>query len=274
MDYREALGIGFCNEEKNTAFINSVLNYLENHPKTPYARETYLLFCNSVGIRANAEELTVNIKKIARQPKGFQIVLAHFEYVKNRFKEFLVYCVAFLNTYKDDNEEHEKLENFFTSSITRHKLDLIPIRDDDGIFFFPRGAKELDSALVSAPLEWLKDYPNTRETYSRALKQYSEMEHTRDVADNLRKTLEDFMKEFLHNEKDFDNNRSEICKYLKEKGADNNITNMLGPMLTSYKKNNDDRVKHNDKLDPKFLEFILYQTGLFIRMIITVGKED
>ena len=29
-------------------------------------------------------------------------------------------------------------------------------------------------------------------------------------------------------------------------------------------------VKHNDAIDEKLLEFIMYQTGVFIRMIISV----
>ena len=273
MDYREALGLGVYDKEKNNAFINNVLNYLENHPKTPFSRESYIQFCNIIGIRANPEELTFSPKKIVKQPKGLQIVLPHFDLVKGCFQEFLVFCVALLNTYKENDEEYRNLKSFILSSIIANKLSLEPIEDIDGMFFFPVGAKELDSALVSEPLEWLKEYPKTHAIYSRALKKYSERNNASDVADDFRKALEQFLREFQHNDKDLDNNRSEICKYLKEKGADNNITSMLGTLLQSYKKINDEKAKHNDKIDPRFLEFVMYQTGVFIRMIITVEKN-
>lgn len=64
------------------------------------------------------------------------------------------------------------------------------LKDQDEYFIFPKGAKELDAALVSQPLEWLSKYPNAHKTFCIALKQYSEGIYIRDVADNLRKTLQ------------------------------------------------------------------------------------
>lgn len=75
------------------------------------------------------------------------------------------------------------------------------VHDDDGLFVFPKGAKELDEALVSEPLEWLKDYPATRKTYIIALKQYSDGIYIRDVADNLRKALSLSFRNFLRTQK-------------------------------------------------------------------------
>lgn len=38
------------------------------------------------------------------------------------------------------------------------------LNDEEGYFIFPKGAKELDNALVSQPLEWLKEYPKAHKT--------------------------------------------------------------------------------------------------------------
>ena len=274
IDYREKLGIGLNNSQKTNGFANSILNYMDEHSKSIYSRETYIDFCAKTGLRAIPEEVTVSFKKILKQPKGFQIVLQHFEEVKDNAKEFLLYCVVFLNSYNDDKTEKEKFKKYLFDSINTFKLDLVPVKDEDGIFLLPKGAEDLNNALISEPLEWLQDYPKTRDTFIRALKQYSNGEHVRDVADNFRKSLEAFFQEFLGNTKNLANNKTEIFKFLGAHNAEPEIVSMMQPLLNSYDKLNNSAAKHNDKMDAKYLEFLMYQTGLFIRMIITVGKEE
>lgn len=100
-------------------------------------------------------------------------------------------------------------------------------------FVFPKGAKELDDALISEPLMWLEEYPQTHATYCRALKQYADGEHTRDVADNFRKSLEDFLQEYLGKDKNLDKNIKELGKYLKDKGIDSEFNNMIIPLMNT-----------------------------------------
>ena len=103
------------------------------------------------------------------------------------------------------------------------------MEDKDGVFIFPKGAKELDDALVSEPLEWLREYPQAHKTYCIALKQYSDGIYIRDVADNLRKTLETFLQEFLGNTKILKQIKTEICKHL---GAQSIDAGILGALST------------------------------------------
>ena len=65
---------------------------------------------------------------------------------------------------------------------------------------FPKGAKELDDALVSQPLEWLNEYPQAKKEWVEALRAYSDAtdESASDVADKFRKALERFFQEFFH----------------------------------------------------------------------------
>ena len=270
IDYREKLGLGFDDTEKYLYFKSFMLNLLyfkDDHYPPIYSAEECFRFCLSVGIKYSDDPYSNN----------------YFRYVYNLLsmskdlKQFLSYYVFFVCHFKDveDKEVSKKqLIEFVEIALKASRIPYEIITSEGELFVFPKGAEELDEALINTPLDWLNDYPNSKGVFCRALKQYADGEHTRDVADNFRKAFEDFLKEFLNNEKDLDNNRSEICKYLKDKGADKNITNMLEPLLDRYKKINDDQVKHNDKLDPKFLEFLMYQTGLFIRMIITAGKEE
>lgn len=274
LDYREKLGIGFNDEEKNKHFKNAIINYFENGAKVPFSRDSYVRFCSKIGYRVERENASFNLRELANQSKNLQQLVEVFEAEKYSFKEFLCITIMLVNTYDEDEKQKRELKNYVLEQLKKYKYNFEIIKDDDGIFVFPKGAKELDDALVSEPLEWLLDYPKAHSTFVRALKQYSNQEYARDVADNFRKAFEEFLQEFLGNERNLENNKIEICKFLGEHGADSNIGSMFQSLLNSYKNLNDKIVKHNDRVDEKFLEFLMYQTGLFIRMIITIGKQS
>ena len=113
-----------------------------------------------------------------------------------------------------------------------------------------------------------------QKTFIIALKQYSEGIYIRDVADNLRKALEAFLQEFLGNEKNLETNKNEICKYLGSQGVDAGISGLFQPLLNAYKNINDRIAKHNDAVDKKLLEFLLYQTGVLIRMVVVIKMGE
>ena len=191
--------------------------------------------------------------------------------------EFLPYCMAFINSVKTEKHGNWKRIDFVNIVIKMLEESHIPyeLLEDNGEYFvFPKGAPELDAALVSEPLEWLKDYPVAHKTYITALKQYTEGVFIRDVADNLRKTLEAFLQEFLGNAKNLETNKNDICKYLGEQGVDAGITGLFQPLINAYKNINDRIAKHNDAVDEKLLEFLLYQTGILIRLVLTVKHSD
>ena len=148
------------------------------------------------------------------------------------------------------------------------------LEDDNKVFVFPKGAAEFDDALVSEPLEWLRDYPLAHKTFVIALKQYSDGIYIRDVADNLRKALEAFLQEFLNNTKNLETNKNEICRYLGEQEVDAGISGLFQPLINAYKNINDKIAKHNDAVDAKLLEFLLYQTGVLIRMVLSVKQAQ
>lgn len=81
------------------------------------------------------------------------------------------------------------------------------------------------------------------------------------------------MQEFFNNEKNLEGNISVTDEFLKANNADPQLEQMFTFFIKGYKKLNDASVKHNDKFDKKYLEFILYLTGLFIRSLIVVKSN-
>lgn len=271
VDYRKKLGLGFNDESKIKMLKTRIFNLLTEFDET---KEDW--------------ELEIDIKKITRNFSDEIGILIPSEY-KNLQIIYYIICsqkdisscvyffVTFLNTLKHEYNDYviiETLETRFLSALDNMKISYDKSVDSDGIFIFPKGAEELDSALVSEPLEWLNNYPQTKKTYIIALKQYSDSIYIRDVADNLRKTIEAFFQEFLGNTKNLSNNINEVFKFLGTHNAEPELAGSIKDLLLKYDTLNNKIAKHNDKVDARYLEFLLYQTGIFIRMLITVKNGD
>lgn len=266
IDYREQLGLGFNDSEKFEMLCNILKNYVENVVGYSYDSNSYLNFCQKVG------EPYSN--------GGYPHLLMGLRFLKcSTIPELLSYYIAFYNTYTstvcgqpyhiNHKNKHEIIEHLKVT-LKNLNINFELYEDNDGVFIFPKGAKELDNALVSEPLAWLKGYPKTHKTYIIALKQYSEGIYIRDVADNLRKALECFLQEFLGNTKNLENNKTDICQYLGAKSVDAGVCSLFQTIINTYKNINDRIAKHNDAVDEKLLEFLLYQTGVLIRMILSI----
>lgn len=252
-----------------TYFIIKIFNILDNYPdalRTQINEDEYFKFCNMTGTPMKHGQLF---------GEGLKLIVDTLHRNSKTLDEFLAYYMALINCQTDNDFKKLTRENYKQIVCTLLDESHIPFdvfEDKDGYFIFPKGAKELDDALVSQPLEWLSNYPNARKTYVIALHQYADGIYIRDVADNLRKALEAFLQEFLENDKNLESNKNEICKYLGQQGVDGGISGLFQPLINSYKNINDRIAKHNDHVDEKLLEFLLYQTGVLIRMVISIKR--
>lgn len=275
IDYREKLGIGFDDEEKTKLFYNRMSNLFDVLISDTDAFVTvveYHDFCMDTGTRLN-----LNILEHYQDYERFKACMHIIQKHETVFTDYLAYFVWFINSLSDDKERtwnRQAFKKMLLYHLKEAHIQFELLEDDNKVFVFPKGAVELDNALVSEPLEWLRDYPLAHKTFVIALKQYSDGIYIRDVADNLRKALEAFLQEFLGNEKNLETNKNEICRYLGEQGVDPGITGLFQPLINAYKNINDKIAKHNDAVDAKLLEFLLYQTGVLIRMVLSVKQAQ
>lgn len=263
-EYRERLGIGFSDEDKRLLLSNKLYTFVQYSQLTSsYSADDAYRFCLYTG-------------KVYKEVHDYLFAVANtFREPNMSIKKMIAFFVAFVNSQEDASQEDkgeliEILKKFLDDLCIPYEV----FCDEEGTYIFPKGAEEFDDALVAEPFMWLGKYPSARKTYLIALQQYYEGKYTRDVADNLRKALEAFLQEFLGNEKNLESNKNEICKYLGEQGVDPGISGLFQSLINSYKNINDRIAKHNDAVDKKLLEFLLYQTGVLIRMVIVVSKED
>lgn len=278
VDYREKLGIGFTDGRKFRMFITKIFNVLNLMSSESYCLEynEYWNFCMDTGSQVDTD-YTDDYAGTQRFDHCLQIFNSH----KDNLSDFLSHLVWFANsidTEKADKGDWNRARyiRFITQILTECHISFELLEDGGKYFIFPKGAKELDDALVSEPLEWLKKYPKSHKEWIEALKMYADLsaENPSEVADKFRKALERFFQEFFESEKSLENMKSEYGDFLTTKGVPAEIKNTFEKLLDLYTKYMNNYAKHHDKTAQNVLEYILYQTGNLIRLLITLDQED
>lgn len=266
VDYREKLGLGFNDADKTKMLFNKIIEFLKK-ARNDYHLQEFLfgrddikyLFCQMVGENTCYNDYRDIINSFCKETSIAGII-----------SKFIV--LVNLSTPKGANFLIDLLKKYLESLNIPYEL----IKDEDGYFIFPKGAKELDYALVSEPLEWLSEYPQTQKEWIEALKVYSSLtdDNASDVADKFRKALERFLQEFFGKTKSLENLKSEYGAYLKARGVPSEISNNFETLQKSYTDFMNNYAKHHNKTSRNVLEYIMYQTGNIIRLLITLKQEE
>lgn len=280
LDYRERLGIGCCDEEKFKIFLQKIFNVFSilgnDYSSGCIDCNEYYSFCNATGTVLD-DNLSAEHYSLDRFRYCISTLSRHTE----NLKDFLSYYIAFTNSIKTKkySEQCWTRENFANLLSNMCRESHIPIDlmvDDDEYFAFPKGVPEMDFAVVSQPLEWLKRYPSAQIAWIKALKKYANVanENVSDVADQFRKALEAFFQDFFGGQKSLENYKSIYGKYLKEQGVPKEISGNFETLLQSYTQFMNNYAKHRDATSDKVLEYIMYQTGNIIRLLIILQQEE
>lgn len=280
LDYREALGIAFCDGEKFDYFLKKVFNVLNIIEKETFtfgcmSYEEYYSFFDSIG-----ESVNINYSA-----DDYSLMFTHALSIlrkhTNNIGDFLSYYISLANSFEVEKEDpdfwvRKNFINCLTSKLDEAHIPFDLLEDDNQQFFvFPKGVKELDNALVSQPLEWLKQFPGAEKAWVKALKSYADATEANasDVADLFRKTLETFFREFFKGNKSLENYKKDYGDYLKGKGIPAEISNNLETLLQAYTNFINNYAKHRDATSNKVLEYLMYQTGNTIRLLITLEGQ-
>lgn len=273
IDYREKLGIGFSDRNKVEYFMTKLFNLLNcgsDEMRLQIDEEEYFNFCNVTG---------TPMRQGLLYGEGYKIIMEVLRRNSNTLEHFLAYYIAFVNCQKDNEYKSWTKENYKNALCNVFRQSHIPyelLEDADGYFVFPKGAEEMDAALVSQPLHWLSAYPKSYTAYVKALKEYSEAapDNASDIADKFRKTLETFLREFFGNSAPLEKNKVEYGRYLKSQGIPSEITGNMETLLQAYANFMNGYAKHQDATSLNVLEYLMYQTGNIIRLLITLKKAE
>ena len=267
-DILENLGVVVIDSDKEEKFYRNIFNIISFYSDRFIPSDSVYRICQKIGIEANTliscsrykSLLPIDyfLKKILYTKSLDTVILP----MPISFIEFLTRIIILFQ-----DKFFENFENF-KKSVSQSLEDCkLPYELCDGVII-PKGVKEYDMALVCDVAGWLSKYPNAHKSYKVALQQYYNDDEPRNIVDNLRLSLEAFLKEFLSKKGNLKNNISEIGTYLKDHNINSEISKMFTTLLTHYNNFNNDDVKHNDKTDKNSVEFLLYQTGVFMRFLL------
>ena len=259
-DYRERLGIGFSDKKKAQMLANNIATFIEDEQEffsNEYYNEDYRSFCLLVG------------EKYFPLDNGMRELSSHFDSKRLTINELIYNYIVLVSTCR---KEKRRLINVLSGFLEDLVIPYEIYRDRDGYFIFPKGVPEFDNALVSAPLRWLSAYPISEKAWIKALHEYSESnsQNASDIADLFRKALEAFCQEFFKSDKTLENLKTEYGAFLKRKGVAKEISSNFEALLQAYTNYMNNYAKHRDATSDKVLEYLMYQTGNIMRLLITL----
>ena len=119
-------------------------------------------------------------------------------------------------------------------------------------------------------------YPKAHSAFVKALREYADAttENASDIADKFRKALETFFQEFFKNDKALESNKSIYGNYLSEARVPKEIASNFETLLQIYCNFMNGYAKHHDKTELNVLEYLMYQTGNIIRLLITLKQAE
>ena len=113
--------------------------------------------------------------------------------------------------------------------------------------------------------EWLANYPASQKIYNNAIDKYKQRIYQRNVLDDMRLSLETFLKEILKNQKSLENQLSEVGKFQKVIGLSPVFISMFNRLLDYYEKYQNNYVKLNDAVKYSEIDFVINLTTLFMK---------
>lgn len=144
------------------------------------------------------------------------------------------------------------------------------------VTLYPVGAELLDEGSVNNVLAWLKAYPNVAKHFEKALQTYQagDTSKYRNLLDDLRFALEQLLKEVLENDKSLENQQTVLLPWLKNQGVHQQLINMYQQLLFgSYAMYQNDAVKHKEAFSVDEIEFMIYLTGTFMRLLLQLTEK-
>lgn len=277
MDYRKKLGLSVNDHIKVARFYAQMHNYFTGAGSVEFDGVIEHAFCDRIGVPI--DQTNQLVEDIWSGPTGLEQAWVYLKECKTDFLELLYRCVTLINIYpKSQRMIREGLQTVILNALDDCQIAYDLFNDDDGVFIFPKGAEELDQALVSEPLEWLSDYPKSRIAFVKALKEYSDAtpDTSSDVADKFRKALETFFQEFFGGGRSLEKYVLDhtYAQYLDKCGVPSDMRDEFKNTVSAYAKFINNNAKHHDKTELKVLEYLMYQTGNIIRLLITLRQGE
>jgi hypothetical protein len=146
---------------------------------------------------------------------------------------------------------------------------------DKGAILYRAGAALLDQQVVDIALQWLSEFPDALSHFEKALRTYLRdgAAKRRNVLDDLRLALEQLLRKVLGNDKSLENQKEALGTWLKDRGLHPTVVAMYHTLIFGqYAPYQNDAVKHDDASHPEEVEFLIYLTANFMRLLLQTKR--
>lgn len=159
-------------------------------------------------------------------------------------------------------------------------IDFIIAEHAAGIFvraytILPAGVPELDGPLVVETLQWLDPHKEVAARFENALRTVLKKDSAnyRGALDDLRWSLEQLLRAVLGNEQPLEGQKPHIARWLKDHGVHQSVVQLYVDLQTHFKDYQNDAVKHGEKWSEDEIEFMVYLTGSFMRLVLRLSAK-
>lgn len=265
------------NEENKTqlknrclAILNETFNNIFDYSKR---KNTINKFCTDIeiilGISVNDNEKSRFIStKLYNNINELDLNL------EKDYRNFMYFLELAINHDYLFNIEKSKLVTKIAEALKLSNINVIIYKNKEFYELYPSDIEFLSDNLIIDVLYWLNDFPNTKKSFSKAIKIERIEKNYRNIIDELRLSVEFLFKKIFSNEKSLENQIDNIGKYLSANHVSKQITNMYIKLIDYYTKYNNENVKHNDNIAEIEIDYIIYLTGSFIRFILLIEKNE
>ena len=219
-------------------------------------------FMDKVEAKHSRQEITEAINELEKFDNSI-------ETISDKYPEDII---SYLSCVSVNYDLYRVINNVLIFS---NELNIRVTLQKNRLQLLPEGAKLLDEQIVNQDLTWLAEHPLSLDYYQKSLQSYlmKAQDYVRNTLDNLRYSLEQLLKDILNNKKSLENNKNEILSWLTNEGIHVQIRNMVATLLSRYCEYMND-VKHGEDYSADDVEFMIYQTGIFMRLLLQIEIRE
>lgn len=134
--------------------------------------------------------------------------------------------------------------------------------------FAEHPSADVNETLIEETRHWLQDFPEALSLYNQAYEKLETGSFHRNLLDDLRLSLERFLRGILENDKSLENQIPLLGAFIKAHGGSPELANMFLKLVDYYAKFQNTYVKHDDRVNEAEVEFIFEITSSFMKHLI------
>lgn len=263
--FNQQFGLSEGLDEEKKAFVNRINQTVLNSIESEYDYgKIFRFLCYQLGVNADDR-----IRAASRYSYGDERIPSLRSLTGDDFLQTLKILVTLYRFYDDKDrynyeQDLNKIEALVKVALANSNLDL-GISWKKGMFF-KSGVEILDEKLIEEPLDWIDEFPSTKEDYKKALSSLLKKDYP-GVVDHCYLSFEGLVRSLLKNNKTLDNNKQELLKKLELSQQWKSFLDKFTDYANEFKRH---ASKNRDKIKPLEVEAFLYLTGLLIRLTISL----